>query len=114
LAARAQLFDGVICTDRRLRHCFHDLLLYLLVDRQEEAMLVAEVMLQRATGHAGGRHDVLARGPGVPPLREQRSCGCDESSLGRTRTLCLRPRVTYLTLDHACRLHVSYLTNADK
>ena len=62
---------GSWCGERGLRGLARHLLLDLLGDRAEQVLLAAEVVVERAAGHARAAHDLLRADVGVAALREQ-------------------------------------------
>jgi len=56
----------------------YDLMLCRFVNREEERLLVPEVMLQSTPGHAGQCHDLLSPGVRVALGREQLPGRADE------------------------------------
>jgi len=98
----------------RLRRGCDDLLLELLVDGPEEALLVAEVVLQRPACHAGVGHYLLTRRAAVTIAAEQLAPRRHERRARRLGALGLRAtrRCGGLPLDHICKVHVTYMPTA--
>ena len=82
LRAEPELLDRVVGLHGRDRHPVHHLLLELLHHRPEEVLLVGEVVVERAAGHAGPAHDLLPTRCREAALAEQLPAGGEQGGPG--------------------------------
>ena len=87
--ANPQRFDGVGCP--RLGELGRDplgqLLLEVLIDREEKRPLVLEVVVERSAGHLRPSHDLFGADVVVAALGEQLAAGAHQLGAGRLGSL---------------------------